>query len=164
MSRPTRATPRYAARCAERIDLLPSRRLVACAFLWLALTCGAVFASSLPWVTCLAICVPFAAWYARCVRSAVQHRGRHAIQAVGWSEEGLLVAWTASRTGPLQATIAPGSFRLGSSLLVLTLDTHDKRHALLVDAHAHDPAAFRRLCRHLQGVPQRRSRRARSPS
>ncbi len=126
--------------------------------------CGAVFAAALPLAARVAICVTFAALYAACVRRVVQLRGRRAVRALGWTEEGVLMVWYGARTTPLVATLAPGSFRLGARMLVLTLHTAAGRHALLLDGRTQEPAAFRRLCRHLEWPPGPRSRRGRSPS
>ena len=126
--------------------------------------CVAVFAASLPLGVRIAICLMLAPVYAACVRRVVQLRGRHAVRALGWTDEGALLAWLGSHGAPLGATLAPGSFRLGARMLILTVQTEAGRHALLLDGAAQDPAAFRRLCQRLEWPAGRRSRRGQSPS
>jgi hypothetical protein len=160
MSPKTRATPRSACPSSVRIDLIPSPRAAALAYAWLALVCGVMMTAALPLGVRGAACIVVATLYAGAVRRFIGLKGRNAVRALCLRRDGVLVVRLGAQTSLHPATLAPGSFRLGSSVLVLRLRTAAGLRSVLVDGAIHQAATFRALCRRLEwqmgGGPGRR--------
>jgi len=164
MFHPILATQRCAASCS-RIDLIPSRLLAALWFAWLALIGGVtLFAVALPWPARLAICVAVVAPGVHCIRSLVLLKGRKAVRAIEWFEEGEFDVWLGPALTRYPATLGAGSFRLGVQLWVLRFATPVGACPVLISAGVHQPSAFRRLSRCLNRSLRRASGRSSRPA
>jgi hypothetical protein len=146
----TRATRRCAARCCGRIDLVPSRRLALAWFLWLA-ACLATLAAGVAWpvVVRLAFGLVLVAANLGALRRGVLLRGSQAIHRIDWDDAGAYRLWSGKEGDGCEATLHPGSFRLGIACLVLWFSTPAGRRWVLIDGGIQDRVAFRRLARHL---------------
>ena len=149
MSRAIPGRPRSAAPSCNRIDLAPSRRAAVLAAVWLALVCFMVLAAvDLPLpgriVACAVLVVPGLA----AIRCTLLLRGHRAVRSLQWTDG----AWSAclGTAGiDTQVSLAPGSFRIGT-VLVLWLRACDRTYCVCIDAGAQDQRGFRRLCRRLR--------------
>jgi hypothetical protein len=157
---PIPVTPRCAARCSSRIDLIPSRRLGVAWVVWLFLACAVILlAVDLPLWVRIGICLAIAAANMFALRSFVFLRGAAAVRALDWSEAGKLNAMVGANPAPMLVELASGSFRLGVWLVVLRLRGPSKVYSVLIDGSVQSRHAFRRLCGHLKLPPRGTSRR-----
>jgi hypothetical protein len=149
MSQPTPDTPPCVAHC-YRIDLKPSRLAAALWLAWAALVCTVVlFASALPWLVRLALCVA-TGWPAiRCVRSFVLLGGPRAVRRIEWSDEGDFGVCLGPLLAPYPAILAKGCFRVGVGWWALRFITPVGLHPVLIAGGVQDEEMFRRLSRRL---------------
>ena len=164
MSPPTPDTPPCVAYCF-RIELNASRFAAALWLAWLALVGAvAVSASLLPWSIRVAFCL--AVWVpgVRCIRSFVLLDGPHAVRSIEWSEEGDFGVCLGPQRDPHPATLAAGSFRLGSRWWVLRFITPVGLRPVLIAGGVQDEEGFRRLSRCLTTHLRRASGRSTGPA
>jgi hypothetical protein len=83
------------------------------------------------------------------IRGAVLLRGARAVRRLEWDESGQFLLASAGNSVALPASLQPRSFRLGIGFLVLWFATAEGSRVVLIDGGRQEPAAFRRLCRHL---------------
>lgn len=157
MSRTIPVTPRCAARSSFRLDLVPSRRLAAAWFVWLAAAGGSALASPWPWPVGAGICLTVAALGLPVINATILLRGPHAIRAIAGSTEGELQVWIGGASASVPAERTSGSCRLGTQLLVLRLETAVGVHTVCIDGSLHDQSSFRGLCRALRRPVRRAS-------
>jgi hypothetical protein len=162
---PTLATPPYAGRCSNCLELTPSRLAAALWYAWLALVClVTLFGVALPWPVRCAICLGVIVPAVRSVESFVRLAGPRAVRAIEWSEEGEFTIavgtmWTRHRAIP-----SAGSFRGGAKWWVLRFVTQSGPRLVLVVETPHDTRAFRRLSRCLDARLFRASGRSSRPA
>jgi hypothetical protein len=109
----------------------------------------------LPLLARIAICVSIATSGLVTVRRVFLLKGPTGVRALSWSGivPGLQVH-LGGRATPLRAELGGGSFRLGSSYLLLWLRTSEGSHAVFIDANRQAAGCFRRLCGRLQWPPR----------
>jgi hypothetical protein len=155
-----RAAPRSAARCSNRIEIIPSRRAALLWIGWLLALCCAIFLGvALPLPARLAICSWLLATCIPVLRSFILLRGSRAVRRLEWTEgesgEGSLTAFLGPALMASPAQLTNGCFRLGNQVLVLRLATGFGVRSVLVDSSVQEPEPFRRLCRRLETRPRR---------
>lgn len=151
MSRTIPVTPHCAARSSLRLELRPSGRFACAWFLWLLVLLAAVFAAPLPAPARIGLGVAVATMGIRCVVTVVLLRGPRAVHRLDRTEDGEWRVYLGDWPVGQAASVAPGSFRLGTGLLLLRLETGNGIHTVCIDGARQDRAAFRRLCRFLRG-------------
>lgn len=150
MSRTIHVTPRSAARYSFRLELVPSWRLAAAWVAWLVAACGAAFASPWPWPLRAAICVGVAVLGVPGIAGTILLRGRRAVRTLAGAAGGGLHAWIGGASESVAVEEAAISFRLGSGVLLLRLQTARGSHTVCIDGSLHDQSSFRGLCRALR--------------
>jgi hypothetical protein len=108
-----------------------------------------LLAVDLPLPARIALCICAATVCAPVIRSTFLLAGPAAVRSLRWSGNGL---WARFGGDALEqaAELAPGSFRIGQSLLVLRLKTCDRTACVFIDGRGQEIQGFRRLCRYLQ--------------
>jgi hypothetical protein len=145
--------------------LIPSRFATSAWLTWLTLACAITwFAVALPWLARLALCATVAAAGVRGLRAFVLLRGPRAVRAIEWTEAGDLSVCLGPALARYPATLAKGSFRLGTRFWVLWFATPVGARSVLVEEPACDLRAFRRISRCLNGQLRRGSGRSRQPA
>jgi hypothetical protein len=109
-----------------------------------------LFGVELPLLVRIAICVALATASAASVRSTVLLRGPQGVHSLEWSRDGELRAAQGPGRVFVPVTLGGGSFRFGTGLLVLWLNTPSGTHGIFIAGFVQDPRAFRGLCRRLQ--------------
>jgi len=105
-----------------------------------------LFATAMPLLVRIAICVACATGILTGLWELILLRGPRAIRALTWSEAGEFTAYVGSDRRATPATLAVGSCRLGLSVLLLWFRTPTGAAAVLIDGAVQDCASFRRLC------------------
>jgi hypothetical protein len=127
--------------------------------LWLCACLGALGGGvALPWTARLALGLVLAGTNLAAIRAGVLLRGSRAVRRLEWDDAGRFRVWLGASRDPCAASLRATSFRLGIACVVLWFTTPVGRRAVLIDAGRQDPAAFRRLVRHLAGgmlIPSR---------
>jgi hypothetical protein len=133
--------------------------------LWVFLVCAVtVFAPALPvWVR-VTLCIAVVIANLRCLFRFILLRGKRAVRAIEWTDDGGFTSVVGPHAKLLQAQLAAGSFRLGPWLVVLQLRTPSGLCQVLIDGSVQDPAAFRALCLQLAFRLRSASRRRQTPS
>jgi hypothetical protein len=108
-------------------------------------------ATTLPWPLRGAISLAILAFNAVSIRGCALLLGSKAVRALEWSTKNEFTVQLASFDEPRPASLAAGSFRL-RSLLVLRLRTPAGMRAVLIDGKRQDIRAFRALCQTLGRV------------
>lgn len=117
--------------------------------LWLLACLGALAGGvALPWTARLALGLILAGTNLVAIRAAVLLRGSRAVRRLEWDDAGFRV-WLGGAHEPCAASLRATSFRLGIACVVLWFTTPAGRRAVLIDTGRQDPAAVRRLVRHL---------------
>jgi len=109
----------------------------------------------LPLPARIVICVAIATTGIVAIRRVFLLRGAGCLQALSWSAQEPEFTARAEDGGPeIPATLVRGSFRLGSSYLLLWLRTCSRLHAVFIDGNRQQVHEFRGLCRRLRWPPR----------
>jgi hypothetical protein len=123
---------------------------------WLtAASAMTLFGVALPLPARLAICVGAATLGAAGICRTCLHYGRNSVRALAWREGGALLAWTGPERSRHEVRLGSGSFRLGTWVFFLWLESCDGCHAVFIDTGRQDAFAIRRLARRLNRAPGR---------
>lgn len=125
--------------------------------LWLVWLTGvglAILAVELPWLLKTGLVTVLIALNLPALRRLVLLRGPAAVRWIEWAPDGRL--WIGRvPSGPEEATLGSGSFRLGFAFFLLWFSTAGGTRGVLIDGGLQAPAAFRRLGRGLKLLPSR---------
>jgi hypothetical protein len=161
MSHPIPVTPLCAARCSNRLDLVPSRFAAVLWCTWLALVCVVMlFGVAIPWPLRLGICGGVIGLGLRSIQSFVWLAGRRGVRVIEWSDDGEFLITVGPAPVRLPASLGPGSFRCGNRWWVLRFMTQPGPHTCLVVEQPDDTRAFRRLSRCVDASLRRSSGRS----
>jgi hypothetical protein len=136
--------------------LIPARGAAAVAAAWLAMVCGLILvAVDLPLLARIAVCVSITTPGIVAIGRVFLLRGPGGVRALSWSgaTPGFQLRMADAAAG-IPATLARGSFRLGSNYLLLWLRAGDRVRAVFIDGNGQQAACFRRLCRRLRWPPR----------
>jgi hypothetical protein len=122
---------------------------------WLMIVCASILAVELAWPLRLSLCLALIGVNLRAIAQVVLLRGPRAIRWIEWEPDGQLRIGPAMAGESREASLRPGSFRLGIAFFVLWFATPRGLRGVLIDGGLQEPAAFRGLSRGLKLIPSR---------
>jgi hypothetical protein len=113
-----------------------------------------LMAVDLPLPARIVICVAIATCGFVVIGRVFLLRTPGSVRALSWAGQGPGFSLRLAAGSELPGRLAPGSFRLGHSCLLLWLRTRDGSHAVFIEGNRQEVRAFRALCRRLRWPPR----------